>query len=449
MDSGTSSIQPAQPEDFSGKGKKRFGKATVLIACVGAACALALLLMIGGIGGYYLHNKHYYDMADTAVKSQDYDIAIGDLSKVLNIFRDSPKLMQYAQAGQALNEKNFYGAEKLYEGLEGYRDSKAMITKVDYRQAQSLLAQNDYDGARTLFDSLGEYKDSRQMAMEAEYQKASHLLSQGVFHLAKDLFTALGDYKDSRQMAVETDYQKALSYLKAGKFADSETCFSSLAQQNYKDSATMLLEAKYQEAQDLNKKGDYGSALLKIEEVGGYKDSELLKNKICCSLYSEGVVSYKTGQYDEARGYFSKVESYDKSRTYLLLITAHGKTQSDANTDVSGMRMIYDQLKDLGAFEDASYLRTSDAFIFFRLEGNWKDEEGNYFNLYYDSAKNGWYVKYKLPYIGGTYFRIRNRELSLGSDDKGWNRNFLFVFLSEDKMQVHCYKNGAAYILTR
>lgn len=372
------------------------------------AGASVLFVLLAGAGGYYLYTDAKYNDAVACIAKHDYKGGIKNLSSVLRIYKSCDDWMYYACAGDELSNNHFEHAREMYKKLGDFNNASAMLEEVDYLQAVYILAE-------------------------------------GNFQQAKDMFTSLGDYKDSAQMIIESDYQKAVSSLKNGDYDNAIETFGELARSKYKDAAVLLVESKYQKIMNLCDNKNYIQAFRDLKELGNYKDSANVMIQISDILYNEAIERYRIMDYLAAESDFKIIDPYKKSSSYLLLLSARNAPN---NGYYSTMKDIYQHLTSLGTFEDAQLLRESDPFIFYRLQGNWHGG-GYYFNLSFDKKKNSWNINYTLPWINGEYFRINDCTLMIGSDKKGWSKEFSFTFITENKMEVYCFKNGRTYTLTR
>jgi len=401
-----------------GARRKWSAKKRAVVICSSVVAGLCLCA-----GGFFLYTDILYNQAVACITQQkDYGRAIDVLKGVLAGYKSSGNWMAYACAEDSLAQGQYYNARKGFESLGTFNHADGMLPEVDYLQAKAVLGKGD-------------------------------------FAQAKDMFTALGSYKDSAQMILESDYQKASSQLQASEYDDAIAGFTQLSSGNYKDSGTMVLEAKYRKAIDINGKGDSKTAYKMFQALGAYKDSAIYLNNTADSIYNEGITLYRQGSYAKAKEDFTLISSYKRSADYLLLIEGKALVQEYSTgeklafaPDYTTTKALYDKLDALGDFEDAQTVRSSDGFIYFRLEGDWRGSGTYHFALTHTDT--GWHTGFRLPWIGGKYFLL-DRGIYVDYSDETvtsstkFNSEFRFTFISENEVQVYCYKDGSTYTLTR
>ncbi len=160
-----------------------------------------------------------------------------------------------------------------------------LMANMNYKQAQEALDNREYEQALELFGKFSFYKDSKQQVKrltqnQRDYDEAMEALADHDFEDARDLFEDLDDYRDSEEMAqFGVDYQQAL-YEKEQAIGseDGDTILLACA-----DTFRRLGEAGYQDAQ---------------EQVSGcYREAAI------CALIR--------GDFDSARSYESSMNSTD------------------------------------------------------------------------------------------------------------------------------------------
>lgn len=127
----------------------------------------------------------------------------------------------YAQAEEALLERDYDRSVLIFKALGDYRDSAARVEEAlearnaaDYAQAEGLLAEKDYDGAIAAFEALGDYRDSAARAEalpEEVWASAQTLIREGKGDEALAYLLQIRRYKD-----VEQEIQQCADMLLAG-----------------------------------------------------------------------------------------------------------------------------------------------------------------------------------------------------------------------------------------
>lgn len=177
--------------------KRKLGRPALFLLSAGVAFAVLAL----GALGVFLYFGGEYSRAEDRVAAKDFVGAQQCLLKVPAFYKDSPQLMDYAQAGAALADKKFDRAKAYYVSLGDYRDARALQSEADYRKAGALLDASDFNGAKALYAALAQknYKDSAAMVSEADYRAATAFYAKNDYKNALDAYSALGNYKDSKE----------------------------------------------------------------------------------------------------------------------------------------------------------------------------------------------------------------------------------------------------------
>lgn len=287
--------------------------------------ALVTLLVIAGAAGYLFYVDSQYDQAVFSLETREYTDAQDHLEQIPSFFKDTPDLMIYAQAGEALEQKDYYNARIFFERLGSFKDSREMLREVDYRQGVALL------------------------------------------------------------------------------------------------------EA-----------GSYAEALAMLGAISDYKDSSDKMDIACKKILGLAGEEYKNGNYDGAGRYLEILTEHkklgDAVGKYLALIQAHEKTLEDGLKSYAEMKVLYQQLTELGDFEDAEQLRVTDPFILYRLEGKWRYGSTEYMMEFrYDAATSSWYHSdFKFDWI-----KDKIEDRTEFTYEKGqWVRVLRFNFTAEDTMEV-------------
>ena len=196
--------------------------------------------------------------------------------------------------------QEFLNIAKHFDGLAGYKDSKALAEHC-WKRAEEEQAKVDAEQARQ--EAIVKQEQQKAAAKKKKltvsaavaivtvfaaallvtkviipgdaYKKAESLLASGQYEEASAAFKALGDYKDSRQRIedcktaeIEADYQAANKLVEEKRFEDAITAFENL--EDYKDSKDKITEVKYLSAIALENAGNYDEAIAAFQMLGDY-----------------------------------------------------------------------------------------------------------------------------------------------------------------------------------
>lgn len=122
---------------------------------------------------------------------------------------------QYSYAGRCAEEKKYDEAIKVYQELDGYKDSEEQIAVVYYEKGNALVAEEKYGQAAEAYRRAGSYSDAQQKFAAAEEEQAFKDLKQKLKYafaectssdtsLSRDELSILIDSKD------QYDYEGAV-----------------------------------------------------------------------------------------------------------------------------------------------------------------------------------------------------------------------------------------------
>lgn len=275
----TATIPGAMPKGKAGSG--RLGKpATVLITLALILAGIQLLVLAGALGGtFYLDRQ--YSLALDAVKEGNYTQAAATLNAVPAFFKETTKLLEYAQAGEALEGGDYDSARDKFHQLGDFRDSRAMVHEADYRRAKVLLAKESYSDAAALLAQL----------TKAAYRDAAELLPEAQYGMAKDRMKT-GDYEAAAEL------------------------LQKLSAKKYKDASQLLLQANYSRAVELYRGGDYAKAQALLADMDGYENSDAYY-----LLTQLQLKQFKTTAYAARMTAVKKLLELGKEEDFVSLLT--------------------------------------------------------------------------------------------------------------------------------
>lgn len=89
---------------------------------------------------------------------------------------------QYTYAGRCIQEKKYDEAIKIYQELDGYKDSEEQIAVAYYEKGNALVAEEKYGQAAEFYRRAGSYSDAQQKLTAAEEDQAFQDLKQKLKH---------------------------------------------------------------------------------------------------------------------------------------------------------------------------------------------------------------------------------------------------------------------------
>jgi hypothetical protein len=166
------------------------------------AAGLVVFFVMLTAGGYVLFVDSQYKNAQADVEKRDFSAAVTCLGSVPGFYKDSSKLMMYAQAGDLFDKGQNSGARALYTSLGNFKDSTTMVQEINYRDAVAQYENKEYTAAASGFGGLAGYKEAGKYLVLAQ----AHMLAEGIssnYDGIKVLYRQLadvGDFKDANEL---------------------------------------------------------------------------------------------------------------------------------------------------------------------------------------------------------------------------------------------------------
>ncbi len=276
----------------------------------------------------------------------------------------------YEEAIALFEKEDYSAAEKIFNRLEDYKDTRDYIAYIDGREAYK---KGDYATAKTIFDSLGGFYDSTELALssaermdpdrqkEADYNAAMELLIGGEYAAAKDAFLALGSYNDSAEKALlaekEISYAQALRLLTLGDEAGAKELFLSLG--DFRDSQQRIAdmeekneaderEQQYASGVQAVNERDWRTANIIFNELGSYKDSKTYAD------YTYAMMCYGGGDYGTAMTCFEACGDFLDSADLLYDARYQYAMSLYRMADETRLPEVIELFSALGSYSDSA-----------------------------------------------------------------------------------------------
>ncbi len=117
-----------------------------------------------------------------------------------------------------------------------------MVSKCKYRSAADMLEKGEYGMAERAFERLGDYSDSRGMLLQCRYQKTQQLLENGEYYTASSEFYELIGYEDSENQYRRACYYQRLELEENGKL--EKACLYLKIAKGYEDASDQLTRVR-------------------------------------------------------------------------------------------------------------------------------------------------------------------------------------------------------------
>lgn len=189
-------------------------------------CYVIFLILFFGVAFFIRHkNLMNYNQAKEHLNSGRYEEAEKIYDK-LGDFKQSKELKRRAQEGkknnelytEAMNNADNNDLETALqklnkiEDIESFEDGEEKIKEIKYKLAKELYDKGDYVKAKDYFQDIKDYNDTNYYlskidlkladdAKKTAYEDAVYLYKNEQYEKALDLFTELGKYKKSKSYA--------------------------------------------------------------------------------------------------------------------------------------------------------------------------------------------------------------------------------------------------------
>ena len=305
------------------------------------------------------------------------------IAAIIFIAVSIPKVVQnvrYNSAVACMEKGKYERAVKLFEKVEGYKDSEAYIDKCTYENAIDLMAKGEYAEAKALFEELGNYglsKDYIKKCIEgieteeyklSQYEKAIEYKKNGSYEEAIAIFDTIREYKDVEKQieycmteAYEPSYKEAMNAKKNKEYEEAIRVLK-LIPSDYKDVGEQINDCYYQWAMSCKKDKEYDKAIEVLKNIPDDYEDVLAQIKECNNSKWEEV-------YQKALTYKDSKE-YDKAISSLKTIPNDYKDVKELLEECSNLKKEVIYQKALKYKQEKNY---TEAISIFESIGNYSD----------------------------------------------------------------------------
>jgi len=312
-----------------------------------------------------------------------------------------------------------------------------------YIAAAQLVVDKKFDEAAVAFGKLTSDPRAGGAVSEAKYQKAVYAFTSGDFEAASTAFKDAGEYRDSVLMEKESRCQLAAKLVAEADYDKALLLLLQLEREKYEPANGVIYQAYLAMAEFSALNGSYAEAFETCLKAEKYGDVSAQLAYYRDAAYQEAVTLYGNGDDIKSKRLFLKLEDYERSKDYVLLIKIRDNQYRDLFlTDEELTRS-----KSLVGLEDGStlILKYNSTAIEF-LEGSWTG-----LNCFFTVDEEG-YLDYNLPYYDyGDYYIIEESRMLVypEKDVTATKAFFRFTIISEDCIEIYAYNGGQTYKLYR
>lgn len=312
-----------------------------------------------------------------------------------------------------------------------------------YIHAGQLVVEHRYDEASAAFHRLLTEPAAKAAIAETLYQKGVYSMTSGDYAAAALTFKDLGDYKDAVEQEKEARLQSAVKLTADGRYDEAISVLLQLEREKYDPASAAIYQAYLAMAESYAKDGKYADAFETCLKGEKYGDISAQLADYRDGAYQEATALYADGDNVKSKRLFLKLEDYERSKDYLLLIKIRSNTYSSLFLTNEELK----RSKSLAELEDGAtvIMEYNDTAIAF-LEGSWTG-----LNCYLTVDAEG-YMDYNLPYYDyGDYYVIENGIMQVypEKDVTAMKPFFRYTILTQNTIQIYAYKDGTTYTLFR
>lgn len=225
---------------------------------------------------------------------------------------------RYQEAEAAIENHKYNKARRLFGSLGEYKDSKERKKEIDkleedyknelaYKAAKKTMEAGEYEDAIEKFKDVIEYSDARKMVKECYYRWGKQLAADKEYAKAIKKLNSIKEYEDTEELLKQYKYEYAGVCVERKKIEEAVDLYTDLNEEQYKDSAELLSNAYYLVGCKEENKKHYDNAISYFEKVNG-KDKNLAVSKIdeCKELQieKEKEDNYQAAKECASRGNF-------------------------------------------------------------------------------------------------------------------------------------------------
>jgi len=361
-----------------------------------------------------------------------------------------PQLLTYLEGLELLAAGSYEDANGTFVTLSGYLNADDLAQQADFRLALEYAENESFDPAfeimeqlhATGFDGAGEELD------RLYYEYALYCARKNDFETALEVMTQLQEagYGDADYKAAEFHYSQGMYLLEELQdYEGAHAAFTTAAELDYVGAEEMKSETVYREAIALIAEKEYVKAYRKLKDIPGYRDVDSSIKTLEDNMYQLAQRHYRSGDYEQAKYYFTALAYYKDSVKYQKLISVRDIKSGSFGASSFMLRKTIEELAGMFYFEDTAQVLLSNKVLAEEfLRGTWKGD-GYYFTM--DEEGD---ISYNLPWFSyGDYFTISNGEVLLYPEDNENKTRALFYIeaASPTCISVYCYKDCSYHTL--
>lgn len=343
----------------------------------------------------------------------------------------------YASAKSDLKNGRYAKAEEKFGNIAFFLNSKKMAKECVYEEAVFLMDNKNYKEAIEKLEQIKDYEKYAQTVDECKYLLLSEYRKNDDYKAASELMETMGDIKKGDRL-YETELWCSYSYAKSIIDSDAFKARELLEKikDDYSPAEDLILECTYKIAKQYETDGEYEKAFEEFEKCGEYKDSGYLLNTLKSKLLESAYAEYENGNYEESKkllemGKDAPASDEKKIAAYELFIEY--KTAEDMPKN---NKKLFSYLTEFDAAR--KIVEENEDLLCEFLYGRWQENGNVVFEVSSNYEIKSANVSGKIKYSSGRIFANNGKA-------------FLYDFeiISENKIRAKAEYDSEEHIFTR
>ena len=327
--------------------------------------------------------------------------------------------------------------------------------KNELQQVSDEIDAKNYTSALTIAEGINLKNADYD---EAIYGYTLNLIDKGEAEAAETMKNLITDVSAFDMVPVEDGIAigKIRSHLARGEFEQADALLSKIKKPGDHNLTAIKVEIATLKIDSLisnqNSQEAY-TELKNLERIDQAAADELF-DKYSAEFYDYAISLYRRGNISTAEPVFWRLEDYQRTSDYMLLIDCAKKAASDDlywmfndGSEDSETKAQLEALAGIADFENAGELlltNTSTAFLF--LLGQWSGGP-SYMKFYISSGS--WWARWQITGFPSGNWNIENSEFYV-TDSKGVEKKIAhFTVLGPDSIEIFLYAGERTYSLVR
>ncbi len=216
----------------------------------------------------------YYAEGKKMRAAEDWEGAVREFEKAGTYLdaAEQVKATYYLEGLTKRVRKDWNGAVQAFEQAGEYLDAAEQVKATYYAEGEAKRAREDWEGAVQAFEKAGKYSDAAEQVKATYYAEGEAKRTREDWKGAVHAFENAGGYSDAAEQIKATYYAEGEAKRAHEDWVGAIQAFGNAGE--YLDASTQKNETIYLQAKALSASGEITFAILALESIKGYKDSD-------------------------------------------------------------------------------------------------------------------------------------------------------------------------------